>query len=137
MKKITAAALAVSILGACQTESATFKGKNYQLEAEDNVIAISLNFDSVGENYSGKVVNNYFGSYSTGENNAIFFGPAGATMMMGAREEMEAEGHYFQLLPQVSKFSLEGDTLTLYTTNGEKLVFKETSAVAGTEEDDF
>lgn len=137
MKKITAVVLAVGILGACRTETATFKGKNYLLDNADSAPAISLNFDAAGENYSGKVVNNYFGSYSTGENNTIFFGPAGATMMMGPREEMEAEGHYFQLLPQVNKFSLEGDTLTLYTTNGEKLVFKETSTVAGNEENDF
>lgn len=137
MKKIIAAVLAAGILGACQTEKATFKGKSYLLEAEDNITSISLNFDAAGENYNGKVVNNYFGSYSVGADNTIFFSPAGATMMMGPREEMEAEGRYFQFLPQVSKFSLEGDTLTLYAANGEKMVFKETSAVAGTEENDF
>jgi len=128
MKKITAAVMAIGMLGSCQAGSeVSFKGKSYTLRNEENKMQISLNFDAITDDYNGKAVNNYFGRYTVNENNGITFGPAGATMMMGPREEMETEGRYFQTLPQINRFSLEGKKLTLYAINGKELVFMETT----------
>lgn len=135
MKKITAALFAIGILSACQTEKVIpFKGKTYLLQNRDNLNPISLSFDSSANDYSGKVVNNYFGSYTTDETNGISFNPAGATLMMGPREEMEEEGQYFQILPSITKYDFDNETLIFTTSDGKELVFKE--ATAASAEDD-
>ena len=46
-------------------------------------------------------------------------------MMMGPREEMEAEGRYFADLTKVKTYTLQNDVLTLTTSDGKVLEFKE------------
>ena len=46
-------------------------------------------------------------------------------MMMGPREEMEAERHYFENLEKVKTYTLQNDVLALTTSDGKVLEFKE------------
>ena len=83
-----------------------------------------MEFSDNGNDYYGQVVNNYFGSYKI-FNDKITFSAGGTTMMMGPREEMEAEGRYFADLDKVKSFTLQNDVLTLTTSDGKVLEFKE------------
>ena len=53
-----------------------------------------------------------------------------AADMAAPEEMMMAEAAYFQFLPQVQVFKLEGKLLTLTAENGKTMVFEETSAPA-------
>lgn len=127
MKKLLSIMFAALLMGACSAESdSTFKGKDYKLTYAENGADIILGFSANEDRYHGRVVNNYFGMYTVDGDN-IKFGPAGSTMMMGPQKLMEAEQNYFRTLPQVRTFKVHGKKLTLYTENGEKLVFEETA----------
>ena len=110
MKKIFAVLNLLLLLGACSTgaeENAGFVGKNYQMQDAWNNTVITLGFAADEPRFYGSVVNNYFGNYQT-DGNKITFGDAGSTMMMGPREEMEAERNYLQVLPQISSYRMDG-----------------------------
>ena len=79
--------------------------------------------------YYGKAVNNYFGTYKV-KGAEISFSQAGSTMMAAPEDMMRAEAAYFQFLPQVQVFKLEGKLLTLTAENGETRVFEEIEAPA-------
>ena len=51
-------------------------------------------------------------------------------MMAAPEDMMRAEAAYFQFLPQVQVFKLEGKLLTLTAENGETRVFEEIKAPA-------
>ena len=71
-------------------------------------------------------VNRYFGTYKV-EGNKLTLGPAGVTMMMGPQEQMQAEQNYLQSLSKVVSYERKGDELTLTTSEGQKLSFKQTN----------
>ena len=129
MKKIFAVLNLLLLLGACSTgaeENAGFVGKNYQMQDAWNNTVITLGFAADEPRFYGSVVNNYFGNYQT-DGNKITFGDAGSTMMMGPREEMEAERNYLQVLPQISSYRMDGTDLILSASDGKEYRFKEIS----------
>ena len=126
MKKLFSMLLGICFLAGCSNaeEAVSLAGKNFVMQNAENGATITLGFSENGNDYHGQVVNNYFGSYKTSGNN-ITFGAGGATMMMGPREEMEAERHYFADLEKVKTYTLQNDVLTLTTSDGKVLEFKE------------
>ena len=124
MKKLFAFFFVLAALTGCTKAEADLTGKNYKLVDADSKVEITLGFAKDENRYYGKAVNNYFGTYTV-EGNNISFGPAGATMMMGPRPQMEAESNYLRQLPTVKTFSLDGKKLVLKTADGKELVFDE------------
>lgn len=121
MKKILLTMVAALMLNACsESETVSLNGKNFVL-ANDN--AITLSFDAKENKYYGKVLNNYFGSYTI-EKNSIKFGPTASTMMAGSEAEMKKEQTYFQDLSKVTTFSLKDKVLEL-SGNGVSLKYQE------------
>lgn len=121
MKKILLTMVAALMLNACsESEPVSLNGKNFVL-ANDN--AITLSFDAKENKYYGKVLNNYFGSYTIEKNN-IKFGQAASTMMAGPEAEMKKEQTYFQDLSKVTTFSLKDKVLEL-SGNGVSLKYQE------------
>lgn len=109
------------LLSACANNTPNIKNKNYVMN--ENGVNITLKLSEDGS-YSGKVVNNYFGNYKL-KGNTIKFSLAGATMMMGPRNEMEAEGRFFEVLQKINSFELNNKELLFYTTDGKTLKFIE------------
>ncbi len=116
------------VVTACSSQPESFKGKDYKMVDAMNGADITLAFSNKDNRFFGKVVNRYFGSYTT-EGDKIEFGPAGATMMMGPQPLMEAEQNYLSSLPQVKTFALDGKKLTLKMADGKELVFEETGLI--------
>lgn len=97
-------------------------GKEYVLATTNEDYKISLNFSE--ENFFGFAgVNNYFGKFSTDENN-IYLGNVGVTMMAGPEKVMLAEQNFLKDLNEVKTFKSTKDKLTLFTSTGKTLVFK-------------
>ena len=119
MKKILLSLMSGILLCSCQTnpyalDSATY---HYQL----NGTPISISFNAKEKRFSGKVVNNYFGTYEQSEE-AITLHPLGATMMMGPENAMQAEQHWIQLLTKVKTIQKTENGLILTLNNNQKLM---------------
>ncbi len=124
MKKLLSCIFALILTAACSAQENSFKGKEYKMNDAVNKAEITLGFDKTENRFFGKVVNNYFGQYEI-DGNTIKFGPAGATMMAGPENLMKAESQYLMTLPNVNAFVLEGQKLTLKTSDGKELIFEE------------
>lgn len=126
MKKFWLSALLIAA-GACSPQQGTFDDKFYQMLNAPKDAEITLGFQSEDHRYYGKsAVNRYFGIYKT-DGSSLTFGPAGATMMMGPPFLMEAEHEYLKALAEVISYTVEGTKLTLKTSGGQELLFKERS----------
>ncbi len=133
MKKIFSF-LTACLLSACTASTDQLDNRTYQLQNAANDAQITISFDPAELRYAGKSgVNRYFGTYKT-DNSKIKLGSAGATMMMGPEPLMQAEQDYLQSLEKVVSFKRDGDTLTLTTSDGKKLVFVQTNETAETAE---
>ena len=126
MKKLLSLLLGICFLAGCSNagEQISLSGKKFVMQNSEAGTTVTLEFSDNGNDYYGQVVNNYFGSYKI-FNDKITFSAGGTTMMMGPREEMEAEGRYFDDLDKVKSFTLQNDVLTLTTSDGKVLEFKE------------
>ena len=126
MKKILSLLAGICLLAGCSSagEQISLAGKKFVLQNSEADTTVTLEFADSGNDYYGQVVNNYFGSYKI-FNDKITFSAGGTTMMMGPREEMEAEGRYFADLDKVRNFTLQNDVLNLTTSDGKVLEFKE------------
>lgn len=126
MKKLLSLLLGICFLAGCSNsvEQISLSGKKFVMQNSEAGTTVTLEFSDNGNDYYGQVVNNYFGSYKI-FNDKITFSAGGTTMMMGPREEMEAEGRYFADLDKVKSFTLQNDALTLTTSDGKVLEFKE------------
>ncbi len=126
MKKLLSLLLGICFLAGCSNsvEQISLSGKKFVMQNSEAGTTVTLEFSDNGNDYYGQVVNNYFGSYKI-FNDKITFSAGGTTMMMGPREEMEAEGRYFTDLDKVKSFTLQNDVLTLTTSDGKVLEFKE------------
>lgn len=126
MKKLLSLLLEICFLAGCSNsvEQISLSGKKFVMQNSEAGTTVTLEFSDNGNDYYGQVVNNYFGSYKI-FNDKITFSAGGTTMMMGPREEMEAEGRYFADLDKVKSFTLQNDVLTLTTSDGKVLEFKE------------
>ena len=81
---------------------------------------ITLKFDVDGGIAGNAGINNYFASYEA-DGDALF-GVVGSTMMAGPEDAMMQETTYLTLLNETASFSLEGDELTLYDSDGNALL---------------
>lgn len=126
MKKFLMMLLGICFLTGCSNtvEQISLAGKKFVMQNSEAGTTVTLEFADSGNDYYGQVVNNYFGNYKI-FNDRITFSAGGTTMMMGPREEMEAEGRYFADLDKVRNFTLQNDILTLITSDGKALTFEE------------
>ena len=126
MKKLFSILAGICLFVGCSNagEQISLAGKKFVMQNSEAGTTVTLEFADSGNDYYGQVVNNYFGSYKI-FNDRITFSAGGTTMMMGPREEMEAEGRYFADLDKVRNFTLQNDVLTLTTSDGKVLEFKE------------
>lgn len=126
MKKLFSILAGICLFVGCSNagEQISLAGKKFVMQNSEAGTTITLEFADHGNDYYGQVVNNYFGSYKISENR-ITFNAGGSTMMMGPRSEMEAERRYFADLDKVRNFTLQNDVLTLTTSDGKVLEFKE------------
>ena len=126
MKKLFSILAGICLFVGCSNagEQISLAGKKFVLQNSEADTTVTLEFADSGNDYYGQVVNNYFGSYNI-FNDKITFSAGGTTMMMGPREEMEAEGRYFADLDKVRNFTLQNDILTLITSDGKALTFEE------------
>ena len=126
MKKLFSILAGICLFVGCSNagEQISLAGKKFVMQNSEAGTTITLEFADSGNDYYGQVVNNYFGSYKI-FNDRITFSAGGTTMMMGPRAEMEAEGRYFADLDKVRHFTLQNEVLTLITSDGKALEFKE------------
>ncbi len=120
MKKILATLLMI-FLTACSKP--TFQGNTYVLTTSPKNLPITLSFSDTDNKFSGKAVNNYFGTYTL-NGQQITFSQIGSTMMMGEPSQMTAETTYFQELAQVRSFRIANNYLVLILENKKELLFE-------------
>lgn len=121
MKYLLTLILGSLALAGCDGKAVSLNGSTYVLK--NGSMPVTLGFDANEKRYFGKAVNNYFGPYEINGSN-ITFKAGGATMMMGAPEEMEAERAYLIDLSNVTSYQARGDNLTLTLKNGKELKFE-------------
>lgn len=126
MKKIFTF-LTACFLTACSASTEPLDNRTYQLQNAMNNAEITISFNPAEMKYAGKsAVNRYFGTYKA-DGGKLTLGPAGVTMMMGPEPLMQAEQNYLQSLAKVVSFERKGDELTLTTSDGQKLMFRQTA----------
>ncbi len=100
-------------------------GKEFKLSNmfDGNEITLVL---MEGNKVAGKAaVNNYMGSYTTGDDNGFVISETmGTTRMAGEPSAMDAEAAYLALLPTVVSISFDDEALVLYTQDGTELIFQ-------------
>lgn len=74
---------------------------------------ITLSFTGDGQANGTGGCNRYFGSFETGEDGALSFGPLGSTRMACPTEVMDQETAFFRALEGTSRYETDGDRLTL------------------------
>lgn len=126
MKKLFAF-LTACLLSACSSSTDQLDNRTYRLQNAMNDAQITISFNPAELRYAGKAaVNRYFGTYKA-DGGKLTLGPAGVTMMMGPEPLMQAEQNYLQSLAKVVSFERKGDELTLTTSDGQKLMFRQTA----------
>ena len=77
--------------------------------------------------YGFSGINRYFGTYQVSGGKFIF-GEFGLTTLPGSQEAMTQELKFLDILKNNKSIKLSGDTLTLISTEGIELVFKDPKA---------
>ena len=152
MKKLLILGIAALALTACtdvkvpfmssaKTESSTssstpvFANLKEQLNGREFIIvtegynsktSIGFKGDRV---YGFSGINRYFGTYQVSGGKFVF-GEFGLTRMAGSESEMTLELKFLDILKNNKSVKLSGDTLTLTSTEGIELVFKDPKAAA-------
>ena len=124
MKKVLSLILLPILLTACQSKCVQVKGMAYQGKLQETPVLLA--FDKTNNHYFGKVVNNYFGTYTQDEN-SISFLPGGSTMMMGPAQDMIQEQEWFQILGQVTNIETTENKLILKLQNGQTIALEKTN----------
>ncbi|MBO7244541.1 MAG: META domain-containing protein [Alphaproteobacteria bacterium] len=118
MKKTLLALTIALSLSACASNPYDLDSSVYYYQLNNTPITIS--FDSDANRFSGKVVNNYFGTYEQHEN-SVTLHPLGATMMMGPENAMQAEQEWMQILLHVKNIQQIDNHLIFTLSNGTKI----------------
>ena len=79
--------------------------------------------------YGFSGINRYFGTYQVSGGKFVF-GEFGLTRMAGSQQEMTQELKFLDILKNNKSVKLSGDTLTLISTEGIELIFKDPKAAA-------
>ena len=117
MKKILF--ILMFLLCACNNSSSLKYGTYKMINSPDNV-PIIMTFDKDGR-LNVKIVNIIMGQYTI-DGEKIVINPAGSTMMMGPKNEMEAEQKFIQTLIMINSYKMDGDNLELNVEDGSKLL---------------
>lgn len=155
MKKLLILGIAVLALTACTDTKVPFlSSKSNSTNSSSNASASSVGiftnlkeqlngreFIIVTEGYNSKTsigfkgdrvygfsgINRYFGTYQISGGKFVF-GEFGLTRMAGSESEMTLELKFLDILKNNKSVKLSGDTLTLTSTEGIELVFKDPKA---------
>ena len=102
-------------------------GREFRIVSDDYNKQVSIGFkgDRV---YGFSGINRYFGEYQV-SGGKLVFGEFGLTRMGGSQEEMTKELQFLDLLKKNKSVKLSGGTLTLISTEGIELVFRDPKAV--------
>ena len=127
---IVTALIAVSVLSACSLlgGGADLTGTTWQLTSLRKTSpvegsSITLNFDRDTLGGSGSC-NSYGGEYKLRGDKLTISSVYSTEMYCEAAGLMDQEAVYYEMLNQVTGFSLDGDVLTLTADGGETLVFQ-------------
>ncbi len=133
MKKILIVLLAMVILAACaSSSSASIQGQwelvshgsaSEQIPAAPDVDT-SIEFDSEG-NMNGNVGCNGFGGEYTVEGDTITFGPVMSTMMFCEGPVGEQETGTLAVFQETATFTLNGNTMTITSADGNSVIVLE------------
>ena len=157
MKKLLILGIAALALTACTDTKVPFlSSKSNSTNSSSNASASSVGiftnlkeqlngreFIIVTEGYNSKTsigfkgdrvygfsgINRYFGTYQVSGGKFVF-GEFGLTRMAGSESEMTLELKFLDILKNNKSVKLSGDTLTLTSTEGIELVFKDPKAAA-------
>ena len=102
-----------------QTVKTSITGETYTF-TDTNGVKATLSFKD--GRIAGKVVNNYFGTY-TMTGNTIKAGPLASTMMMGPEASMKTERKIMQFLNGTFTYQVKGTDLIL-TKGSDTITFK-------------
>ena len=155
MKKLLILGIATLALTACTDTKVPFlSSKSNSTNSSSNASASSVGiftnlkeqlngreFIIVTEGYNSKTsigfkgdrvygfsgINRYFGTYQVSGGKFVF-GEFGLTRMAGSESEMTLELKFLDILKNNKSVKLSGDTLTLTSTEGIELVFKDPKA---------
>jgi len=155
MKKLLILGIAALALTACTDTKVPFlSSKSSNTNSSSNASASSVGifanlkeqlngreFIIVTEGYNSKTsigfkgdrvygfsgINRYFGTYQVSGGKFIF-GEFGLTTLPGSQEAMTQELKFLDILKNNKSIKLSGDTLTLISTEGIELVFKDPKA---------
>lgn len=155
MKKLLILGIAVLALTACTDTKVPFlSSKSNSTNSSSNASASSVGifanlkeqlngreFIIVTEGYNSKTsigfkgdrvygfsgINRYFGTYQISGGKFIF-GEFGLTTLPGSQEAMTQELKFIDTLKKNKSIKLSGDTLTLTSTEGVELIFKDPKA---------
>ncbi len=114
----------IVLLGACGEKNANLRGNAYQYTL--NNVPIIIAFDKNENRYFGKVVNNYFGTY-TQNGGELTLHLGGSTMMIGPANEMAVEQTWLETLPTVTKVTQTKTGIILTLKDGTKINLKKTA----------
>ena len=155
MKKLLILGIAALALTACTDTKVPFlssKSNNTNSSSSSSSTGIFANlkeqlngreFIIVTEGYNSKTsigfkgdrvygfsgINRYFGTYKVSGGKFVF-GEFGLTTLPGTQEAMTQELKFLDILKNNKSIKLSGDTLTLTSTEGIELVFKDPKAAA-------
>ncbi|GHU00923.1 hypothetical protein FACS1894186_2630 [Alphaproteobacteria bacterium] len=117
------AGIMLAALAGCGAEAgdiASVKGAQFKMKDS----AITLAFAADGNKISGRAVNRFTASYTSGGDGKITFAPMASTMMMGLPDKMEEESKFFKAMANVNAYRINGQTITFTTSDGQSLVFE-------------
>ena len=102
-------------------------GREFRIVSDDYNKQVSIGFkgDRV---YGFSGINRYFGEYQV-SGGKLVFGEFGLTRMGGSQEEMTKELQFLDLLKKNKSVKLSGGTLTLISTEGIELIFKDPKTI--------
>lgn len=120
--------LAILMTGCAVPQTTTdLNGTSWRLEAwsvsainpADHEITAQFEDGQIGDTSAG---NTYRGPYTTTSAGEFKVGELVSTKMAGSEAAMQAETTYLELLGQVRRYSLSGDTLSLLDNGGNELL---------------
>lgn len=82
---------------------------------------INIAFDPEGRATGHAGVNAFFSQTTTGQDNALTFGPVGATKKAGPPEQMQRESDFLKALADTRAFRMTGEHLDLLDASGNPL----------------
>ena len=120
----SSASSSTSVFGSLKEQ---LNGREFVIVTEGFNKKVSIGFQG-DRVYGFSGINRYFGNYQI-SGGKVIFSDFGLTQMAGSEEEMTKELQFLDLLRKNKSIKLSGGTLTLISTEGIELVFRDPKAV--------